>query len=171
MRPPARLRRHDNRPSAMVAIPAQRYIGLMSGTSMDGVDAVLADITANGVTLRDTVSLPMEADLRRRLMALNMPAGVNELEEAALAANALATRYAQAVSALLSRHALSPTDIHAIGAHGQTVRHRPELGFTSTRSEVPCRRDCRPWQGWIRLRPPSPDRRGRKNRKGSCTRP
>jgi len=64
-----------------------------------------------------------------RLRSLNQP-GINELERAALAANQLARHYAEAVHALLAQKNISATKIAAIGCHGQTVRHRPELGFT-----------------------------------------
>jgi anhydro-N-acetylmuramic acid kinase len=102
----------------------------MSGTSLDGVDGVLMRIAAAGQpqTLAG-VALPMPEDLREELLALNTP-GPDELERAARAANALARLYALAVEQLLAEAGLTASDITAIGAHGQTVRHRPEQGFT-----------------------------------------
>src|SRR3546814_19717444 len=77
------------------------FIGLMSGTSTDGVDGVLADFSqAARPRVLATVSLPMPAKLREEFLALNL-AGQNELARAALAGNALARLYAQAVHALL----------------------------------------------------------------------
>lgn len=106
------------------------YIGLMSGTSVDGVDGVLARL-ADGQPpqVLASASLPMPENLRRELLALNSP-GDDELARAALAANALARVYAQAVSALLKDTGIAAGDVSAIGAHGQTVRHRPDAGYT-----------------------------------------
>nr|WP_304412169.1 anhydro-N-acetylmuramic acid kinase [Bordetella sp. FB-8] len=105
-------------------------MGLMSGTSMDGVDGVLMRLSSQGrpQTLAG-VALPMPDALRAELLALNT-AGHDELERAARAANALARLYAQAVQRLLADTRLSASDVSAVGAHGQTVRHRPEQGYT-----------------------------------------
>jgi anhydro-N-acetylmuramic acid kinase len=102
------------------------YIGLMSGTSMDGVDAVLVDFSQQKWRLAHTESAEFAPELRAELLALNT-AGDNELHRAQLAGNALARVYAQAVHALLAKAQLKPADIRALGAHGQTVRHRPQM--------------------------------------------
>ncbi len=99
------------------------YIGLMSGTSLDGVDAVLATIRPDGaMQVLDHAFAPFEPALRTELMALNSP-GDNELHRAALAANGVARAYAELVRTLTRKHPDLP--IRALGAHGQTVRHRP----------------------------------------------
>ena len=109
---------------------AALYIGLMSGTSLDGVDSVVARFDSSGKpTLAGRESEPFPEPLRRELLALNTP-GDNELARAALASNALATVYAAVVTRLLQATGLAPRDITAIGAHGQTVRHQPGLGYT-----------------------------------------
>ena len=116
----------------------------MSGTSLDGVDGVLLewqDSAPSGVSVEHDVSpsllsdtrhlkvllhafQPFDAEFRAELLSLNTP-GNNELHRAALAANRLARDYAKVVHALLNESGMQANDIQAIGAHGQTVRHRP----------------------------------------------
>ncbi len=106
------------------------YIGLMSGTSTDGVDAVLADFAnPSQPKLIKAIALAMPPSLRTTLLALNTP-GHNELHRAAEAGLALAKLYHTACAQLLQATNFTATDIRAIGAHGQTVRHQPDLGFT-----------------------------------------
>ncbi len=105
------------------------FIGLMSGTSTDGVDGVLVEFGAPQPRLLACASAPFSAALRSELLSLNS-AGNNELQRAALAANALVEVYAQVVHELLASAALAAAEVSAIGAHGQTVRHAPELGYT-----------------------------------------
>jgi anhydro-N-acetylmuramic acid kinase len=105
------------------------YIGIMSGTSLDGVDTVLGDFGGSMPLAIGHFHLSFDPELREELLDLNR-SGANELERAALAANRLAQHYAQAVGALLDRTQIKGTEIAAIGCHGQTVRHRPELGYT-----------------------------------------
>ena len=108
----------------------ERYIGLMSGTSVDGVDAVVVDLSDDKVQTLGHVHAPFTAALRARLQAL-MHSGSDEIERAGDASVALAHSYADAVALLLAKTNLAAKDIAAIGAHGQTIRHRPERGFTT----------------------------------------
>jgi len=105
----------------------------MSGTSLDGIDGVLADFSGQECRVAVHASASLAPDLRAELLALNR-SGADELHRAALAANALACSYAALVHDLLDQARLAPEAIHAIGAHGQTVRHQPQafdgLGYT-----------------------------------------
>lgn len=100
---------------------------------MDGVDAVLARFTPGESKLEvDILGSTYRAfadELRAQLFALQAP-GENELHREAIAANALATLYAEAVADLLQKTGFAKQEVRAIGAHGQTVRHRPECGYT-----------------------------------------
>ncbi|GAB3772523.1 anhydro-N-acetylmuramic acid kinase [Ramlibacter monticola] len=105
---------------------ADLFIGLMSGTSMDGVDGVIADFSSGGLRVLQHASAGFDETLRLELMALNA-SGPDELHRAWLAGNALMRVYAEVAAKLLLRAGLEPEDIDAIGAHGQTVRHRPAM--------------------------------------------
>ncbi len=106
------------------------FVGLMSGTSLDGVDAVLAEFDGSKPRLLANASVPFDAALRRELLALNTP-GADEIERAALAGNELAAKYAAAVAEVLAGSNTPKSQVRAIGCHGQTVRHRPARGYTT----------------------------------------
>jgi anhydro-N-acetylmuramic acid kinase len=106
------------------------YVGLMSGTSLDGVDGVLADIgsAASGPQAIRVIAhrhAPFPPELRAELLQLNTR-GDDELHRAALAGNALMQVYAHVVNGLLLDAGVKAAQVRAIGAHGQTVRHRPQ---------------------------------------------
>lgn len=106
---------------------SDRYIGLMSGTSLDGVDGVLVewqDAGRGDFVVRAHCHLDFDATLATELLALNT-SGPDELHRSALAGNAVARRYADVVAHLLAASGCSAREVTAIGAHGQTVRHRP----------------------------------------------
>jgi anhydro-N-acetylmuramic acid kinase len=107
------------------------YIGLMSGTSLDGVDGVLVEINADGaLQLRGHRHEAFAGALRDELLALNT-SGSNELHRAALAAQGIARAYASVINALLFDTGVVAREVRAMGAHGQTVRHRPQAGYTT----------------------------------------
>ncbi len=105
------------------------YIGLMSGTSTDGLDGVLADFGQDRARVLHAHGIDFPDPLRQELLALNR-AGADEIERAARAALVLSQLAADVVAQLLRQAALPPERIAAIGLHGHTVRHRPEQGFT-----------------------------------------
>jgi anhydro-N-acetylmuramic acid kinase len=110
------------------------YVGLMSGTSLDGVDGVLVRAAdpapGGGLVVVEHAHRALDTALRSELLALNHP-GADELHRAALAANGVAHAYAAVVEQLLERSGVKAGDVAAVGAHGQTVRHRPgEFGGT-----------------------------------------
>jgi anhydro-N-acetylmuramic acid kinase len=110
-------------------VSRELYAGLMSGTSLDGVDAVLLDLAGPKPAPLSHAHRAFGPALRAELLALNA-VGEGELERAALCANELARAYAAAVADLLAGASLDRRALHAIGCHGQTVRHRPEAGYT-----------------------------------------
>ena len=115
-------------------MPARRdlYAGVMSGTSLDGVDAVVAEFRAPPgalVATLGTTHIAFPSALRDELLALQSP-GSDEIARAARAANLLADLYAMAIRDACEASGVSPHDLVAAGVHGQTVRHRPEQGWT-----------------------------------------
>jgi len=104
-------------------------VGLMSGTSLDGVDAVLVDFSPATPVLRATAYLPYPAELRCDLLKLHQPQH-NELHQAAMLSQKLARIYADAVFRTLDNAGIPTTAVRAIGCHGQTIRHQPHLGYT-----------------------------------------
>lgn len=110
-------------------VRSELYVGLMSGTSLDGVDAALVDFSEEPPRLVATHFAPYPAEIRAEALALNAP-GPNELDRAARLGVRLADAYAQAVRGVLVEGAVGVDAVSAVGCHGQTVRHRPELGYT-----------------------------------------
>ncbi len=108
------------------ALAPQLFIGLMSGSSLDGVDGVLADFSGSQPHVLAHCALPLAPALKQGLLALNTPSD-NELHRAALAANGLVRVYAQTVQALLADTHTQASEVRAVGAHGQTVRHQPGM--------------------------------------------
>jgi anhydro-N-acetylmuramic acid kinase len=112
-----------------MAPAAPLFVGLMSGTSLDGVDAVLVDLSESHPRIRATFWLPYSPEIRRQALQLQA-AGHDEIRSAALLSNQLAISYAHAVSELLAAAGTTPEQVAAIGCHGQTIRHQPAAGYT-----------------------------------------
>ena len=104
------------------------YIGVMSGTSLDGLDIALIE-QDHSPRLLATLYRPMPETLRSDLLALCAP-GENELARAAIAEQRWVEIAAQGIDELLKQQNLTAQQIRAIGSHGQTVRHEPARGFT-----------------------------------------
>ncbi|MDB5939729.1 MAG: hypothetical protein JWP77_2093, partial [Polaromonas sp.] len=104
------------------------FIGLMSGTSLDGADGVLVDFSGDTLHVIASASEPFAQAFRAELLALNTPSH-HELHRAALAGSELAAVYARVVATLVQQaeaQGIGAAQIQAIGAHGQTVRHQPQ---------------------------------------------
>ena len=100
------------------------FIGLMSGTSADGIDAVLVKSDGERGRLVATHHRPMPQDLRADVLAFRQ-SGDDELHRLATLDAQLANEYAVAVLALLTDAGVSAESVSAIGQHGQTLRHHP----------------------------------------------
>lgn len=107
------------------------YIGLMSGTSLDAVDAVLIDFNKHPLELIETHSEPITESLRQEILALCYP-GDNAIHRMGEADVKLGRLFANSVLQLLKKTKVSAKDIRAIGSHGQTIRHAPDTEFPFT---------------------------------------
>jgi anhydro-N-acetylmuramic acid kinase len=105
------------------------FIGLMSGTSLDGIDAALVAFTDGKPELRATHYRPYGAAIKDKLLTLHRPSA-NELHQSFVVANELAREYAATVAGLLQDAGIGAHEISSIGCHGQTIRHCPEQGYT-----------------------------------------
>ena len=104
------------------------YLGVMSGTSLDGLDIALIE-QGEQPDLLATHYVPMPSDLRQQLLDL-CASGPDEIARAALAENRWASLAGEGIQQLLAKQGLPAHAIRAIGSHGQTVRHEPARGFT-----------------------------------------
>ncbi|UOO83041.1 anhydro-N-acetylmuramic acid kinase [Uruburuella testudinis] len=115
----------------------QLYIGIMSGTSMDGADAVLIRMHGTRwLAAQAHAFLPYPQRLKTELLALQ-DTGHNELHRSMVLAQELSRLYAQTVGLLLSQQQLEPAQIRAIGCHGQTIRHAPESAYSIQLADLP----------------------------------
>ncbi len=105
------------------------FIGLMSGTSLDGIDAVIAQCGDSTAQLVEACHQPFSAGLRAQLLTLQSPSE-NELHHAALAASRLSHAYADCAQQVMKAAGAEARAVRAIGCHGQTVRHQPASGYT-----------------------------------------
>lgn len=112
-----------------MASPASLVVGLMSGTSLDGVDAVLVDFSECQPRTLATAWLPYSEAIRHTALQLHT-ARPDEIHAAAMLANELARSYAETVHQVLEKAGVDKANVAAIGCHGQTIRHQPSVGYS-----------------------------------------
>ncbi|MFI4955348.1 MAG: anhydro-N-acetylmuramic acid kinase [Gammaproteobacteria bacterium] len=105
------------------------YIGLMSGTSVDGIDAALVDFGSEHPKLIASHFSPYSPSLRQTILNLCQP-GIDEINRLGDVDVVLGKEFGRTVNNLLKKSGVNPSDIHAIGSHGQTIRHHPARRFT-----------------------------------------
>ncbi len=105
------------------------YVGLMSGTSVDGIDAVVVDFGQPEPKLIAQHYTPYTAELRQCILELCQP-GDDEVNRLGELDKLLGKSFAEATHVLLRNSKINPADICAIGSHGQSIRHHPQKGFT-----------------------------------------
>jgi len=102
------------------------YIGLMSGTSLDAIDASLVDISNNQTVLKNSVSHTIPSVLKQKILKLISAKGEDTIDLLGEVDAQLGILFADACNQLIKDSSLNAKDIKAIGSHGQTIRHRPE---------------------------------------------
>ena len=108
------------------------YLGLISGTSMDAIDAALVDFDLLPLSLRAASATPFEPELKARIAAIiDSPEAVS-LDEIGQIDVAVAQAFARCALQLLREAGIAASAVSAIGSHGQTLRHRPDLPLPFT---------------------------------------
>ncbi|RZK47497.1 MAG: anhydro-N-acetylmuramic acid kinase, partial [Hymenobacter sp.] len=107
--------------------PSRRIVGLMSGTSLDGLDVALCRCTGHGATLEVVLeqfaTVPYEAELQQRLRAISQP--TVQLQEVVVLHAEVARRHAATVLACLAQWVVAPAEVDVLASHGQTIWHAP----------------------------------------------
>lgn len=111
----------------MQVSPSSFYVGLMSGTSVDGVDAALVELSQAGAVANLVAAKGMRipSDLRERILSISEPGGPDEIDRLGSLDVEIGELFARAAGELLDAAGMHPSRVAAIGSHGQTVRHRP----------------------------------------------
>ncbi len=114
---------------------SQLYCGVMTGTSLDGLDAVLADFSSPIPRIVASASVDYPSTLKTEMLSLQAGSdglGVNELHRSAVAAAQLTQLHCEAIEQVFSNAQVVPAQVKAIGVHGQTVRHAPNAALPYT---------------------------------------
>tara|TARA_R110002167_G_scaffold262020_3_gene468719 strand:- start:878 stop:2002 length:1125 start_codon:yes stop_codon:yes gene_type:complete len=112
------------------------FIGVMTGTSADGIDICLANIQHSKIDLIASSSIDFPASLKSEVKALCFP-GTNEIFRAQTLGIKLSLLTAQHINQLLAKNLISAESVSAIGFHGQTIRHHPESEYAFS-TQVGC---------------------------------
>ncbi len=110
-------------------ISSKLMIGVMSGTSLDGIDIALIKINGEKISLIDFYHKNYTPQIKKKILKLHFPEN-NELEECYLLSDELATLTGKAINNLLKKNYLETDEIKGIGYHGQTIRHQPNKGYS-----------------------------------------
>jgi len=108
-------------------ISKELYIGVMSGTSLDGVDIALCEIDANDAKLLASFEYTLKSDLKKEI--LNLISDQTTLRDVGILNVKLGTLFGDAINTFLKEKNINATDIKAIGLHGQTLWHEPDSEF------------------------------------------
>src|SRR5688572_15679792 len=105
------------------------YLGLISGTSADGIDAALVDFSQSQPKLVASYCGHYSPEVRQAIFNLYQP-GADEVNRLGELDGLIAKTFAATASTLLQQNRISPQQVRAIGSHGQTIRHEPNRNFT-----------------------------------------
>jgi anhydro-N-acetylmuramic acid kinase len=103
------------------------YVGLISGTSMDAIDAVLMDFDVSPLSLLASSATTLDSELKARITAVIEAPERASLDEIGQLDVAMAREFSTSTLELLRRAGVEPSQVTAVGSHGQTLRHRPDL--------------------------------------------
>ena len=109
------------------------YIGLMSGTSVDSIDAAIVDFAQSNIGVVATISLPIESQIKQEVLSLALPSN-NEIARMRVVDQYFGEHFAKAALHVCKQAGIPTNTIKAIGSHGQTIRHYPKdndhLGYS-----------------------------------------
>lgn len=108
------------------------FIGLMSGTSMDGIDAALVRLGNRSCEVIETLESGYPDELRQTLIGFAQDPGSLAIDDIGQLDRAVGECFRDAANTLLANAGFAAADITAVGSHGQTLRHRPRGRYPFT---------------------------------------